>query len=370
MLQLSTVPVRADTKSQLKAAQANLDKLIEKISAENAAIAEIQSQADAIAARIDHIQTRMARTQARVVEIEGGIRLAARQMELSQEQLDHRAWVAYENGPGLEFEFLLGSTSLADLNDRVAILNHVARTDQELITQIDDQRSILMSKQSSLEQLERQLQNTHSQLEGEQRDLNAKFDQTTATLAELQRDQAAAAADVKQLKAKRAKEIAAAKLAAALAAKQPPSSGGGAIGGAFVLCPVDQPRAYSDDFGAPRPGHLHAGNDIQAPAGTPIRAPFAGTAVASWDPGGGNDVYVYGSAGYVFNAHLSKYGTTGSVSAGTIVGYVGATGDATGPHDHFEWHPSVIPPNPWVSPYGYSVINGAIDPYPYLNAVC
>jgi len=71
--------------------------------------------------------------------------------------------------------------------------------------------------------------------------------------------------------------------------------------------------------------------------------------------------------------HLSGFGTLGSVGAGTVIGYVGNSGDAAGgpTHDHFEWHPRVIPSNPWVSPYGYSVVNGdAIDPYPYLNQVC
>jgi murein DD-endopeptidase MepM/ murein hydrolase activator NlpD len=138
---------------------------------------------------------------------------------------------------------------------------------------------------------------------------------------------------------------------------------------------VDQPRGYSDDFGAPRYGggyHLHAGNDIFAPRGTPIRAPFAGTASNASNSLGGLSVYVTGALGYVYNAHLSSIGTLGSVSAGTIVGYVGDSGDAQGgaTHDHFEWHPNAIPSNPHVSPYGQSVIGGAIDPYPYLNSVC
>lgn len=143
----------------------------------------------------------------------------------------------------------------------------------------------------------------------------------------------------------------------------------------FSLCPVDPPRSYSDDFGAPRYSggyHPHQGNDILAPLGTPIRSPFDGTASVSSNDLGGNAVTVQGSAGYVYNAHLSAFGTLGAVSAGTVIGYVGNTGDAAGgpTHDHFEWHPDVIPANPWVSPYGFSVINGAIDPYPLLNAVC
>ncbi len=138
---------------------------------------------------------------------------------------------------------------------------------------------------------------------------------------------------------------------------------------------MDQPRAYADTFGAPRyvgGYHPHKGNDIIAPEGTPIRAPFGGTASNASNEYGGLAVNVYGPSGYVYNAHLSSMGQLGSVSAGDIIGYVGHTGSASGGvnHDHFEWHPNVIPPNPWVSPYGYSVIEGAIDPYPFLNQVC
>ncbi|HEX2088998.1 MAG TPA: peptidoglycan DD-metalloendopeptidase family protein [Actinomycetota bacterium] len=129
-------------------------------------------------------------------------------------------------------------------------------------------------------------------------------------------------------------------------------------GTVFHVCPVDQPRAYTDDFGAPRSGgRTHQGNDIFAPHGTPIRAPFPGTASQASNGLGGIAVKVYGEKGYVYNAHLSRIGTLGNVSAGTIIGYVGNTGNARGtsPHNHFEWHPG----------------NGsAVSPYSYLNEVC
>ena len=133
----------------------------------------------------------------------------------------------------------------------------------------------------------------------------------------------------------------------------PPSAGT-----IFDICPVDLPRAYTNDFGAPRSGgRTHQGNDIFAPHGTPIRAPFPGTASEASNGLGGIAVKVYGKKGYVYNAHLSKIGTLGKVSAGTVIGYVGATGNASGgpSHDHFEWHPG----------------NGsAVSPYSYLNEVC
>jgi murein DD-endopeptidase MepM/ murein hydrolase activator NlpD len=130
--------------------------------------------------------------------------------------------------------------------------------------------------------------------------------------------------------------------------------------GIFSYCPVAGTPEVADNFGVTVdlpdvPVHIHQGNDISAPTGTPIVAPFDGVAVATSSELGGLSVDVMGDEGHVYNAHLSEYGTLGQVAAGTIVGYVGSTGDATGPHDHFEWHPGDGP---------------AVDPYPFLAAVC
>jgi murein DD-endopeptidase MepM/ murein hydrolase activator NlpD len=145
--------------------------------------------------------------------------------------------------------------------------------------------------------------------------------------------------------------------------------------GPFLLCPVQGRGSYSDDFGAPRYAggfHLHQGNDVFAPTGTPIVAPFDGVATRVPNSLGGLAVMVDGGLGHVYNAHLSAYGKAGPVRAGDVVGYVGNTGDAAGgpSHDHFEWHPRAIPPSPWTSPYGDRVIGTAVDPYPFLKAAC
>jgi murein DD-endopeptidase MepM/ murein hydrolase activator NlpD len=123
------------------------------------------------------------------------------------------------------------------------------------------------------------------------------------------------------------------------------------------VCPVDRPRRYIDDFGHARWGHRHQGNDIMARHGTPIRAPFDGRAKKSISSAGGLGVYVYGKRGFVFNAHLARFGRLGKVEAGDVIGYVGNSGNAMGTssHDHFEWHPGGGP---------------AVSPFRFLNEAC
>jgi hypothetical protein len=142
----------------------------------------------------------------------------------------------------------------------------------------------------------------------------------------------------------------------------------------FSVCPVKGSVSYRDDFGVPRSTggyHPHEGNDIHAPVGRAIRAPFAGYAVAHTDTWfAGRSVGLVGAKGFVRNAHLSRFGHLGYVRAGAVIGYVGQTGDALTPHDHFEWHPWVVPKPLHTAPSGFRRILDAVDPYPFTNTVC
>lgn len=88
-------------------------------------------------------------------------------------------------------------------------------------------------------------------------------------------------------------------------------------------------------------GHTHGGIDIAAPEGTPIKSPIAGTVIDNRYGGGyGNYVQIKDKNNM---DHLFPHMTSPSpleegteVSVGDTVGYIGSTGNSTGPHIHYE----------------------------------
>jgi murein DD-endopeptidase MepM/ murein hydrolase activator NlpD len=85
---------------------------------------------------------------------------------------------------------------------------------------------------------------------------------------------------------------------------------------------------------------MHQGIDQGASTGTPIGASKAGTVIyAGWQGGYGNLVLIDHHDGVVTAyAHQSRMAVSRgqSVSQGATIGYVGNTGNSTGPHLHFE----------------------------------
>src|SRR6476661_5828359 len=97
--------------------------------------------------------------------------------------------------------------------------------------------------------------------------------------------------------------------------------------------------AVGDRYG-PRGNGWHAGLDFPASAGTPVAAAGGGRVVfAGWDDGFGLTVVVAHTLGvHSRYAHLSRAAVSAgeAVATGALIGRVGATGRATGPHLHFE----------------------------------
>jgi hypothetical protein len=144
-----------------------------------------------------------------------------------------------------------------------------------------------------------------------------------------------------------------------------------------IVFPVVGPVTYTDDFGQPRAGGPHQGNDLLAPRKSIAVAAEGGT-VKFWttSASAGCMLYLHGDSGTTYEyIHLNNDVTSGNdnrgkcvaggsyapglkdgarVQAGQQVGFVGDSGDANGtPHLHFEVHPND---------------GKAVDPYPFLQA--
>ena len=96
----------------------------------------------------------------------------------------------------------------------------------------------------------------------------------------------------------------------------------------------------------------HTGVDYAAPTGTPVHAVGDGTVISvGWGGGGGNTVKIRHNSVYTSAyLHLSKYGpgikAGVRVTQGQVIGYVGMTGTATGPHLDYRVWKNGTPINP------------------------
>jgi peptidoglycan hydrolase CwlO-like protein len=342
-----------------------------------AKIAAIQVSLDAKVQKVDQEQSELEQIQAQISETRQRLSDAKTRYQRIRQRLNDRAAQAFMSGPGSGLEFVLGATSLSDLSDRLEFVDVVAQSDAGLAQQVANLEAALEIQQRDLERLEQDQKAKVAEVEA-QRDAILSQLQAQSDLRDQQQRIVQDTLSKWQNLHSRYKQYlrTLAQQTPTTTSPQPSVKMPDGYTNPLKVCPVDPSRAFGDGFGAPRYAggfHLHAGVDILADYGTPIRAPFDGVAKPSYNALGGNSEYVYGAQGYVYNAHLDHYSdnSNGPVKTGEIIGFVGDTGDAIGtPHDHFEWHPNVIPSNWPASSYGYVAVGSAVNPYPLLDNVC
>jgi len=111
--------------------------------------------------------------------------------------------------------------------------------------------------------------------------------------------------------------------------------------GAAVTQPFGCTSLALEPFDPFCPGrHVHTGIDLAAPSGTDVHSATGGTAYVGMDPNGAGNyvVVVFDANTRIYYCHLSQFLVRSgeSVSPDQVIGLVGATGLATGPHVHFE----------------------------------
>lgn len=341
-------------------------KIEERLKNQERKLKQATAQAEELGNEIGRTKAELARTRDRVNALRGEVLIAGaeydklvRELEATKAEqetargeltdikgdIQNRARSAFIAGPTGGLELILGGETFQDVAQRSTFLNSLQAQDANTADAIQDIAAKLHDLAVEQRVKAREAAIALRYVEKQKEDLQTEAAKEAATVETLNKQLHAANQLVKKWGVK--------------VDKTADKLGYAAIGnGPIFVCPVPNYSFIADDFGAPRVGHTHQGNDIMAPMGADIVAPFDGQAKYSTDSLGGMSVYVYGKDGYVYNTHLSGYeGGNRRVDAGDVIGYVGMTGNAAGtvPHDHFEWHPGG---------------GSAIDPNPYLQSVC
>jgi peptidoglycan LD-endopeptidase LytH len=319
----------------------------EQLEAAEDRLAQVEKEAFAATARYELAHGALIKTREEIAATQRALTDARKRISGLEEQLDERARAAYQLGSTSTWELLLEAHDLSEFSDRLVYLDRIAQDDADLATRVSVISEELRRLETNLQRLEEEQQVVFEKAQREYQVIQDRLAEAQA-IREKWKDQLAAEQRAAQLLAQ---------AQASVGGSAPASIQTVAGAGGLQACPAPG-TSFGDTFGAPRSGgRSHAGVDMMGSYGQPVYAALPGSVSHSSSSLGGNQAYVHSAGGtYTFYAHLQGFSdASGSVAAGTLIGYIGDTGNATGtPHLHFEYHPS----------------GSLVNPTPYVAAVC
>ncbi|MCA1683240.1 MAG: peptidoglycan DD-metalloendopeptidase family protein [Actinobacteria bacterium] len=352
------------------ASQSELDKIQSRINKSRATIGVKRGRERVLTTQITGSSRRINRLAARQSTIE--VDLSAKRSELERLRTDLRAERArivrlrnrlakartlltlrlqeiYKAGQPDIVTVILNSDGFADLLERAEFIKRISDQDRRVIKVVRVAKTEAVSSEKRLDRLESR-QQTVTEIVLKRRDevLGVKIQ-----LLELRSKRSSILRNVRQDRKHLEQHVddlesASAKIARQLGQISPGEIRGG--NGPWIW-PVNGP--ITGKFGEARPGHMHAGVDVAAASGTPIRAAANGKVVLMQGVGssGGYGNYTciqHTSSLASCYAHQSRFGTSlgASVKQGQVIGYVGNTGHSFGAHLHFEARVNGTPVQP------------------------
>jgi murein DD-endopeptidase MepM/ murein hydrolase activator NlpD len=353
--------VAQDLQQQLQEKQQKLEQAKERkgvltteISRYTKRINQLRGEVATLRNREAIVRARLARTERRLeLEREHLQRLRER-LKRSLKVLRERLVEIYKSDEPDALTVILDSSGFDDLVSRYEYLTRIQDQDASIVHRVrdlrDEARETVERVRAARDEIaarKAELERTRQQLEARQAELDAVRDRKAAALDSVEEHIHEYEGDISKLNAQIQAQLQAAQ--ASTTESDPLPAGPIRNGSSGMIWPVNGPVV--SPFG-PRWGRLHAGIDIAVPAGTPIRAAKAGRIViAAPTSGYGNYTCIdHGGGLSTCYAHQSSYAvTSGSVSQGQVIGYVGCTGHCYGDHLHFEVRVNGAP----VDPMGY-----------------
>lgn len=364
LLAVAPIPASAQTKTDVEKAQAAQDQAYQDLIEANQAVGEAISELEGIVAELQELNYTITRLDRKITEFD-------EQVESLRTSAQELVVEAYTNsGTGL-VTAAFTAASIQDLLTSQTLIDHATERDLaslDLLTAVnrenDRLKAEIAEKQAEVEDLEDQQTVVVERLSVERQKADQIFGEAESKYKDAYARYQAELRRQAEEAARRAREEAARQQAAnnsSGAARSSAAAGLPASNTPGLVCPVAGNTWFIDTWGAPRPGgRTHKGVDMSGAMGTPLVAMNSGKVRLNWHSAGGRQVYVYGDDGnFYYYAHLSGYAAGLSngqrVSKGQLIGYMGATGNASTSHLHL----------------GMGRIGGAyVNPYPTVRRIC
>ena len=376
----------SDLQGQIDSEEAYQAELSEQISLYQQQIALMDEQIGALEDQIEEKNAEIETLQTDIASLDEEI--AAKQVEIDETYalFKERMVALYQAGETSSLAMLLSSDSFADFVTNVQLMQAVSESDQQLVeklraqkeeqqaqkdekeaaeaevqaalTQIQEDEAQLVEERSDQQSARESLEAAYAESKTAMQDLEAMKATYEANREEIEAEEAAVEAELQQLYAS---------MASSSSSSSSGSSGSSSSGSSSNVIvdtgdlsfrwPLPGYTTVTSGYGA-RWGTTHTGIDISGGGcyGSPIVAAESGTVIlCQWYSTYGQCIIVDHGGGYsTLYAHMSAYAvSTGDyVTKGQTIGYVGDTGNVTGPHLHFEVRINGATQNPlnYVSP--------------------
>ena len=248
-----------------------------------------------------------------------------------------------ENGSFTYLAILFGSRSLGELLSNLDMIGEIMEADKRIYEQYGAAREETQAAQAEYEATLAELGAKQDELEAEKAELEEQIAEAEQLIAEYEAQlEVDRAAYEEQLAKEAALE---ADIQAMIAELERQEAMNSIVSTGTYIWPLPGYRPGSAYGWRQHPiwgdMRFHAGEDIAAPSGTPILAADSGLATVIPNNGNGYGNYIminHGGGRVTLYAHMSAFAISNgqSVTQGQVIGYVGSTGNSTGPHLHFE----------------------------------
>jgi murein DD-endopeptidase MepM/ murein hydrolase activator NlpD len=340
-------------------AQKKGEELEQQKSAAEAEKNALTAQLNEIITDMNETQTEMTKKESEIEKAENDL-IAAKVDENQQYQsMKKRIQFMYENGDTKILEVMMESKTLGEFLNKAEYASKLSDYDREKLEDFQDVVEEVEKKEQTLQTEYDELSTLQTDLMAKQTEVQALLDSNDLLLADLETQIGDNAADLEKLiaEAEEAKRIQQEQEAAQQQGGGGPSytepSGGNVVSGnGYFTHPCPGMSYQSSYFGEIREYEVggHKGHDYAAAEGTPTYAAAAGTVlIAEFSLSAGNWVVIDHGNGLTtkYMHHSALCVTAGQyVEKGQQIGFVGSTGQSTGPHLHFQVEENGIAVNP------------------------